>query len=217
MNWLLSLYIATAVLGIGVKIVDLLGLFSGDEDKEGETGQNFDEQDSIEETQGTDDQNADMDTEENGIKGAQDSILYKDKNRYGDSIITLISVLRYTVYFCLGFGPVGLFYIIMYEKNLASLYYSVPMGFVVILIVIIVRKTLIKELDSRFKDSDFIMEKAEVLVTIGKKSMGKIRINYAGTYQDRYARNSDRDKIIERGSLVRIIDITDECFIVKTE
>lgn len=220
MNWLLTLYIATTIFGVGVKIVDIFGLFGDDDDDDGngfdedvdggqgeESGADFEN--------GADDIGQDAGTSD--AEGDSDSIIYREKSKAGDRIVTFISILRYTVYFCLGFGPVGLFYVLTYEKSLTSLYYSLSMGIVVVIIVKIVRKILIKELDSHFSDKEFIMEKAVVIVTIGKNSMGRIRINYAGSYQDRYARNINGDQVIPKNTNVRIVDLTDECFIVEAE
>ena len=73
-SWLHGVYLFTAIVGIGVTAVDMLGLF-GDVDG---------------------DSNGDTDTEMDGVAGEAGSLL------------SILRYLRTGVYFCVGFGPLGI-------------------------------------------------------------------------------------------------------------
>lgn len=256
MEWLLSVYIAAAVFGVGVKIVEMAGML-GHHDDDGDDSHGHDNghheggaDDHFDGHSGDHsgnhsfaDDHADFHVEHGedshaGYEHDHDEGFHSDHHDASDDahinagdekailhtyrkkkeksvVLKTISILRFLVYFCLGFGGVGLFALLYYKNAAKSLYYSIPSGLVVMLLVILIRKSITREIDSHFKEEEFLMESATVIASIKKNSMGKIRINYGSVYQDRYARAKNPDEIIPLNSEVVVVDITDECMIVE--
>ena len=97
-SWLHAFYIFTAIFGIGVTAVDMLGLF-GDEggDNDGDTA---------------------TDTEMHGVAGEASPLL------------SILRYLRTGVYFCLGFGPLGIVAELLGTSMLGSLAWAIAGGIV---------------------------------------------------------------------------------------
>ena len=236
MGWLLSLYIATTVFGVGVTLVDLLGGFgarsedtsdgeasSGDEASgedggdEGTAGEDTDaegaEEDGVEEGG---EQEAEAD--EAAVGDAERvSVVAHDRRQRGNAVIRILSVARSFVYFSLGFGPVGLFATLRGESVGVGLAWSIPVGAAVMIGTRLLRKVLRQEIDSQFKGEDFIMERGKVIVSIGRGQIGKVRIHVGGTYADRYAKAKNDEEDIPAGANVRVADVTDEYLYVEKE
>lgn len=242
MEWLFPVYIAATIFGVGVTVVDLLGLIGGE--AAGESGGDGDDG-------GDDGADGDVDTDVSGEMPAIDdagvdggegdaadsddaagdevpaeaesgedgraSIVGHDKRQRGSLVLRALSGVRSVVYFSLGFGPVGWFAFARGEGIGASLLWSVPVGVAVMLGVRIVRRLMRQELDSQLKDSDLIMEKAVVCVTINKGRMGKVRVEAGGTYAERYARAKDPGLTIVKDTRVRVVDVADDCLYVEKE
>lgn len=246
MGWLLSLYIATTVFGVGVTLVDLLGGFgarsedtsdgeaSGAEDDGGGDAEDGTADGDEGSGEDTDAEGADEDgAEEGGEQEAESdesavgdaavgdaervSIVAHDRRQRGNAVIRILSVARSVVYFSLGFGPVGLFATLRGESVGIGLVWSIPVGVAVMIGTRLLRKALRQEIDSQFKGEDFIMERGRVIVSIGRGQIGKVRINVGGTYADRYAKAKNNKEDIPAGASVRVVDVTDEYIYVEKE
>ena len=132
-------------------------------------------------------------------------------------IVFLLSLARSLVYFCLGFGPVGWFALATGMDKWLSLVWSIPFGLVTVFGTRAVRRIMRKDLDSQVKESQLLMEKAEVLVSINKGQLGKVRVRLGDTYIERYARARDREKSFPVGSVVTVIDVTEDSVFVDDE
>ncbi len=236
MGWLLSLYIATTVFGVGVTFVDLLGGFgartedtSDGEASGGDDGTGGDEAAAGDDTdaEGADD-SGEADDESGGEQEAEPdegavgdaervSVVAHDRRQRGNAVIRILSVARSVVYFSLGFGPVGLFATLRGEGVGVGLAWSIPVGVAVMIGTRLLRKVLRQEIDSQFRGEDFIMERGKVLVSIGRGQIGKVRINVGGTYADRYAKAKNSEEDIPAGASVRVVDVTDEYIYIERE
>ncbi len=260
MSWLLPLYIAATVFGLGVTVVDMLGALgsrgesegSGDEpggesadgapDADGfgatESGHDAadaevdgdaegDSADGGEEDGGGEQAESESDSAEEAEGGGDDqaishgehvSLLAHDRRQRSTPLLKLMSAARSVVYFSLGFGPVGVFATaVQGERALISLAWSVPVGLVVMIGARLVRRLMRQELDSQLKGQDFIMEKGTVTVSIGAGQMGKVKVQVGGMYADRFARAKDPGAGIAVGTVVRVVDVTDDCIFVERE
>ncbi len=241
MDGLLTLYIATAIFGVGVTIVDMFGILGSQSDDDGDgaddaagddadggdfdadDGGDFDDGDSdagdIDDADG-DDSADDSDSSEDagetshneGSLVAHDNIKHKR-----NPILKFLSYLRTLVYFSFGFGPVGWIVFSTGQKDLSSLFFSIPAGIVFAVAGRLFKRLQTHELDSQVKDAELLMERAEVLVTIGAGQLGKIRVNLDNTYVERYAKAKERTAVYPAGTEVRVVSITDECLIVSDE
>ena len=129
----------------------------------------------------------------------------------------ILSIARSVVHFSLGFGPVGLFAVATGRGTLASLAWSVPVGVVAMIGGRLLRQLQRQRLDSQLSDADMIMERGEVLVSIGKGQIGKVRLLVEGVYAERYARAHDPAKSLPVGASVRVVDVSEECVYVEEE
>lgn len=226
MDGLLTLYIATSIFGIGVTLVDIFGILGSQssDDNSGDGGESSGDEydgsshvnDSIssynDEGENADDTFEDESSNNEGSLVAHDNI--KNKKNF---ILKLFSFLRTIVYFSFGFGPVGWIVFSTGQKNVNSLFYSIPTGIIFAVIGRLLRRLQTHELDSQVKDSELLMEKAEVLVTISNGELGKVRVYLDNTYVERYAKTKNIDECYTVGTEVRVVDITDQYLIVSDD
>ena len=95
--------------------------------------------------------------------------------------------------------------------------WSVPVGVVAMIGGRLLRQLQRQRLDSQLSDADMIMERGEVLVSIGKGQIGKVRLLVEGVYAERYARAHDPAKSLPVGASVRVVDVSEECVYVEEE
>lgn len=145
------------------------------------------------------------------------STVMHDKAVQGNALLKTISLLRTAVYFCAGFGPVGLFAWLTHQGALASFLWSVPVGLATAIITRLLMRLFKKEVDSSVKEDELLMETGQVIVTIGKGELGKVRVHLGEIYVDRFARAKSKDETIPIGSDIRVCDIEEDCLIVERE
>ena len=132
-------------------------------------------------------------------------------------MLRLLSITRSLVHFSFGFGPVGWFALATGRGAVSSLAWSLPVGVVALAGGRLLRRIQRSELDSQFTTEDLIMERDEVLVSIGKGQLGKVRIFLEGTYVERFARAKNPQESLRAGTKIRIVDVSDECVYVEEE
>jgi len=193
-SWLRGLYWFTTVFGVGVTLIDLLGLF-------GHLGGHGAGHDS------------------GGHDGTHhDSAAHDSASSDHGSAGTLLSVMRYlrtAVYFSLGFGPVGLFAVAMGRSPLESAFWSVPGGFVAAALARAVFRFQQKDIDSSVRDNDLLFETATVIVSIAGGNMGKVRLRVGQMVVERYALAADPNDTFRPDDLVQIVEVTDACVYVR--
>jgi membrane protein implicated in regulation of membrane protease activity len=239
-GWLLSIYIAATVFGVGVTTIDLLGLIGdhGSEGTEGDTGgedggdasdsdggDDFgtDDGDFADDADGDFADDSDGDFAEDADEGGEDaddtggraSIAGHDRRRR-NPVLRLLSMLRNVVYFALGFGPTGWFALGTGQGVTASLAWGGGVGVVVLVGTRLLRRVLRSELSSEIKESDLLMERGTVTVTVGPRQLGRVRIRIGSALVDRYARSTS-DAPLSPGTPVRVVDIADDCIYVESE
>jgi len=203
MDWLLSLYIGATVFGAGITLIDLTGAFGGEEaDGEGDADDFGGETDGAEADDPSDAEH-------------HPSVLGHDRRTPGDRLLTLFSLIRTLVYFCLGFGPVGWFAVATGEPLGATLAWSIGAGAVVLTGAKVLRRLLRSELSSSVKESDLLLERGTVTVTIMPGQLGKARIKLGNAYIDRYARAKENDARIAPGARVQVVDLGTDGIIVE--
>jgi membrane protein implicated in regulation of membrane protease activity len=228
MSGLLPLFIGTTIFGVGVTIIDILGLLgsqSGESSDDADADIDSDADGDTDTDTDTDaDVNADTDADSGaeGESGSEDgegdtsqSIVAHDYSPKKNVLLKILSVLRNLVYFCFGFGPVGWFTISTGSGEIESLAWAIPVGIVTLVGARLIKIIQRKKLDSQVHESELLMEKAEVLVTIEKGELGKVRIFYGNTVIDRYAKARDVSERFPVGSNVRVISLTDEYVVVS--
>lgn len=236
MEWvLMPIYIGTAIFGIGVTIIDMMG-FIGNNEGEGDAevadGIHGEDIDGDFDGDGDFDHDADFDhdgdadhADDFGDDGDADadvahgdddlSKIAHDSKTKKNPLLSLLSLLRSAVYFSMGFGPVGIVAILVGYKGVTNLFWSVPVGVIALIITRSIRKIQANKLDSQLKDSELIMAEAEVIVSIKPGMMGKVRVKLDRGVSDRYARAEEQSKGYPVGSKVRVVNISEECLFVS--
>ena len=236
MNHLLSVYIACTIFGVGVTVIDMLGVLGdlfheGDTGSDGDGGHSDDAYGDHDAADGSDgghesDDGIHFDHHEDSghhgdhqhdDHGEQGALVAQDDTRKYELLTRLLSTARSAVHFSLGFGPVGVFAIFSGRSEMLSLAWSVPVGITTLVGGRILRRIQRSELDSQITTDDLIMERGKVLVSIGPGQLGKVRIHLESTYADRYARAQDPQKALKPGTPVRVVDVADDCVYVEEE
>ncbi|TFH06018.1 MAG: hypothetical protein E4H09_01040 [Spirochaetales bacterium] len=222
MGWLLSLYIAASVFGVGVTVLDLIGLI-GDQDNEADDGDGMDADSGSEDDGGGegvdgdgDDGGSDTDADDGADGDAPSSVAGHDRRQRRSPVLRILSTLRNLVYFALGFGPTGWFALATGETVASSLIWGAGVGLVVVAGARILRRVLRSELSSEIQESDLLMSAAKVLVTVNPNQLGRVRVRIGEVFVDRYARSTS-DLPISPGTRVRVVDIGDDCVVVEPE
>jgi membrane protein implicated in regulation of membrane protease activity len=209
---LMSLYIAAAIFGAGVLLIDLFGVFASigeDGDGDGDHGGNDSTEDGGE---------GDADNGADAHGGESDgSVIMHSKKSSKFKIIKMIGWLRSLVYFSLGFGAVGWFAVATDKSLLASLLWSVPSGIVFALVAKLVKKLQRQELDSQFKSYELLLSVAEVIVPIPKGQIGKVRIEMEGINVERYAKAQNQEDTFAKGENVRVVEVSEDFLYVEQE
>ena len=229
MSWLLSIYIAATVFGVGITVIDLLGFLGGHDgdqsdgigtDHDGDSG-DFAEVDhdggGAADHDGADHDSAAHEDAGHEPTEHEGSVAGHDRPERRGFVLSLLSALRNLIYFCLGFGPVGWFALATGSSAAGALLYSAPVGVVALIGTRLLRRFMRRELNSEVRESELLMEQGEVTVTIGKGEMGRVRIKLGELYVERYARAASADATIHVGAQVRVTDVGEDCVYVTEE
>ena len=241
---LYAIYLATGIFGLGVTIIDLLGMI-GDHgaDDASHDGGHGDAHDG-----GHIDVHMDAHADGHADTGAHgDADVYADAHMdahadgqgdghggdHGDAahgdviaqhiskgesvLLNIMRVLRNLIYFCMGFGPTGFVALLMHKSALESLLWAGSLGVIILIGASLLRRALRKDLSSDISSADLLMESGEVIVTIGRGQMGKVRVKVDGVYVDRYAYAKDPEEIIKLGTTVRVVDSDETNIYVEKE
>lgn len=188
-----SLYIFTAVFGVGVTLLDMVGIV-GHLTSESHTPADHD----LTADNHSDDANSHHDD--------------------GGSHITVLSTLYYLrifVYFSLGFGPLGWIAEISGHSALSALLWALAGGMVSAVVANAVFKFQRKNLDSSVKVEDLFLGKARVIVPITGGRMGKVRIALGQSVTERYAMAEDAGENLPTDTEVEVVRVTDDCIYVR--
>ncbi len=180
-SWLHGVYIFTAIVGIGVTAVDMLGLF-------GDAGGDSD---------------GDTATEMNGVAG---------------EVSPLLSILRYLrigVYFCVGFGPLGIVAEFLGTSMLGSLAWAIAGGVASAALARLVFRLQHHDVDSSIREADLLLERARVIVPLSHSAMGKVRVQMGQVIVERYALAEEIWETFRTDDLVEIVRVTDDCVYVS--
>ena len=187
---LTGLFWLTAIFGVGVTVVDLLGMIGGGSDDGGASG---------------DDGAGDGGGQDGGGAGG------------GAPVLSFLRWLRTLVYFCLGFGPFGLAAGAFGSGPVASLVWSLAGGVSMSVLARLFFRLQRTRLDSSLHDEELLMEQATVIVPIAAGSMGRVRVHFGQSVTDRFARAEDGAEEFASGDRVVIARITEQCVWVRKE
>ena len=187
------LYLALTVFGVGVTIVDFLGLM--DQDGSGET-----DGDSAPASKSSGSYLADTPSKE------------KPAFRL---IAVLMGLLRSTVYFSLGFGPTGLFALFSGLSQTAGLLWAGAVGLAMIALARLLKRFIRRDLDSSIKPDELIHEKGVLLLPLEGSAISKASVHQFGRETRIYVRCADENAKLAKGQEITIVDYDNDIYWIK--
>jgi hypothetical protein len=225
---LIILYTALAVFGLGVTIIDFLGILNhGDEDSGGgdHTGDadgasvGSPEDDTGDNDSGDGGDNSGNNGEDTGSHGGQDAhdhASYLSPGSSGIKAVTAVmALLRTAVYFSFGAGPTGLFALFRGLSRGESLLWAAGVGTGTALLARVLRRFIRRDLDSSIKPEEFLMEKAVLLLPLDPGTIAKAVVRQYGTETEIYVKCRDPRAALKKGTELRIIDFDNELYWVE--
>jgi hypothetical protein len=130
-------------------------------------------------------------------------------------VLSILAYLRLLVYFCLGFGPAGWAALARGWGALGSLLLAVPVGLLAVFAARAFFRFQRQDTGAVPPDVDLLRERAEVIVPLDDRTMGKVRVTAGMSVSDLYALSAEPGRHYERGDVVQIVEVTDDCVRVR--
>lgn len=131
------------------------------------------------------------------------------------TVARVIGTLRMGVYFSLGAGPTGVVALATGRSVPESVAWAAGAGVAIALLARALRKFVRRDLDSSFSAEDFLLEEAEITVPVAPGLLGKAIVAKFGAQAEVYVKATTPDHAFARGDRVRIIDFQDDCYLVE--
>ena len=130
-------------------------------------------------------------------------------------ILSALSYLRLFVYFCLGFGPMGLVALATGRSAIASLLLAIPVGVAAVFLAQTFFRFQRQDTDSQLTSADLVGQTGTVIVPLDDKTMGKVRILVGPVVAEQYALAAHPGAAFKNGDQVMVSSVTDECVYVR--
>lgn len=206
-----QIFIASTIFSVGVVLLDFFGVLGGHHG--GETagdvtaGHVFSGDHSAADSHGVGGDHAPGDPSGQMHHGA-------DQQGAGP-ILSALSYLRLFVYFCLGFGPMGLVAMATGRSAFASLLFAIPVGVAAVFVAQAFFRFQRHDTDSQLASADLVGQTGTVIIPLDDRTMGKVRILVGPVVAEQYALAARPGAAFERGDQVMISSVTDECVYVR--
>lgn len=198
-----GLYWFTAILGVGVTVVDLLGLIgAGGQDDGGQADGGTGGQ------PGAGDDGAAAVDAGGGSGGSESSV-------GGAPVLSFLRYVRTVIYFCLGFGPFGIASTAFGSGAAGSLIWALAGGAGTAVLARLFFRLQRKELDSSIAEEELLFEEATVIAPIADGGMGKVRIRLGQSVAERYALAENPEARFPVDARVQVAQVTDRCVYVR--
>lgn len=198
-----GLYWFTAILGVGVTVVDLLGLIGAGGQADGGTGG---------QPGAGDDGAAAVDA--GGDSGGSESSA-GGESAGGAPVLSFLRYVRTVIYFCLGFGPFGIASTAFGSGAAGSLIWALAGGAGTAVLARLFFRLQRKELDSSIAEEELLFEEATVIAPIADGGMGKVRIRLGQSVAERYALAENPEARFPVDARVQVAQVTDRCVYVR--
>ena len=214
-----EIYIGCTVFSVGITALDFLGVLGGNQDSEGGDVDGGDMHDGgdVDTGEGHHDGETDSGTVVTNSDPTGDVESSETGHRGGVAVLSALAYLRYTVYFCLGFGPTGWIVMATSRSPANSLIWAIPAGGVAFVLAYAFFRLQRSDTDSSLHSKELHTRSATVLIPLSHKTMGKVRVQVGMTITEQYALAAEPNAQFEKGEAVWISDVTDECVYVIGE
>ena len=188
-----GLFWFTAIFGVGVTLIDLLGLIGPGGQADG----------------AADDGSAGEAADDGaGEEGGGES-------GGGAPVLSFLRYVRTAIYFCLGFGPFGLASTAFGSGPVGSLIWALAGGSAVAVLARLFFRLQRTDLDSSIKEEELLFEQATVIAPIADGGMGKVRISLGQSVAERYALAENPEERFAVDARVQVAQVTDRCVYVR--
>ena len=201
---LFTIYITLAVFGVGVTIIDFLGVldqFGGSDDADGD-GQI-----------------------EAGTARAQGSNLITEKKQSKElahrekpgirAITKIMTAIRSVVYFSLGFGPTGLFAHFSGLSRASGLIWACAVGAAMMVLGRLLKRFVKKDLDSSIKSDELLQEKGILLLPLESGAISKASVRQFGREMEVYVRCMNKELKLPKGHEIIIVDYDGDVYWIE--
>ena len=152
----------------------------------------------------------------NHVPGDQSGPLHHQPDQQGAGpILSALSYLRLFVYFCLGFGPMGLVALATGRSVFASLLFAIPVGVAAVFLAQAFFRFQRQDTDSQLTSAELVGQTGTVIVPLDDRTMGKVRILVGPVVTEQYALAAHPGAKFSKGDQVMISTVTDECVYVR--
>ncbi|MDR1506230.1 MAG: hypothetical protein LBI67_03930 [Treponema sp.] len=216
---LVLLYTALSVFGLGVTVIDFLGILDqpGEGPGNGDAGETDGGDSDDGDGGGPDDGDDGGDSDRGDSDGGQGRASYLSPGSSGVKAVTAVmGLLRTAVYFSLGFGPTGLFALFRGLSRNQGLFWAVGVGAAVAVLARALRGFIRRDLDSSIKPEEFLMEKAVLLLPMTPGSISRAAVKQYGKETELYVKCRDPRAAMEKGTEVLISDYDNEVYWVES-
>ena len=130
-------------------------------------------------------------------------------------ILSVLGYLRLFVYFCLGFGPMGLVAMATGRSAFTSLLFAIPVGVAAVFLAQAFFRFQRQDTDSQLASTDLVGQTGTVIVPLDDRNMGKVRILVGPVVTEQYALAAHPGAAFKSGEQVIVSSVTDECIYVR--
>ena len=204
---LIVLYTTVTVFGLGVTIVDFLGIM-----------------DHAGEHHGAGDGDITGSEAEHSVSAHNGSYLVSDNKasnpkqteKPGIKIIAKIMIiLRSAVYFSLGFGPTGLFANFRGLPRINGLFWACGVGACIMILARLLRRFIRRDLDSSIKPDELLQEKGVLLLPLEGGAISKATVRQFGREMEIYVRCMDANVKLPKGKEITVVDYDNDVYWVE--
>ena len=212
-----GLYWFTAILGVGVTVVDLLGLLgAGGQTDGGQTdGGTGGDEGSAAVDAGADSGGSEPAGGESGGSEAGGGESAGGESVGGAPVLSFLRYVRTAIYFCLGFGPFGIASAAFGAGAAGSLLWALAGGAGTAVLARLFFRLQRKDLDSSIAEEELLFEEATVIAPIADGGMGKVRIRLGQSVAERYALAENPEARFPVDARVQVAQVTDRCVYVR--
>jgi len=227
---IIALYTTLTVFGVGVTIVDFLGILdhAGHQDDSG--ADSHDQSHSVSDEQ----HGSNLITDKNSAQTtfaqtafaqtgfaqtgfAQTEFANSKKEQKNEKlsfkvISAIMNVLRGTVYFSLGFGPTGLFASFSEQSRTSGFLWAFGVGIITLICARLVRRLIRRDTDSSIKPDELLQEKGVLLLPLEGELISKAAVRQYGREIEIYVRSRDKNINLLKGKEIIIEEYDNDVY-----
>lgn len=209
--FLRQIFIAGTVFGVGVVALDFMGIFGGSQSGDAGMDGSFDADGGVGDAGAGDVGGDDGAVDDSGAEDGADEGVGTGPNL----VLSVLTYLRLFVYFCLGFGPMGLVALISGRSGLVALLLAVPVGVVAVFLAQAIFRFQQSDTDSTVQGKELLMREGTVTVPLTHATMGRVRVQLGMSVVEQFALAEDPAGDFKRGETVRVVRVTPDCIYVR--